>query len=903
MRASSQAITRTLGLERLDEGSYDLEISVRVPGRARARRQAVLNVVDDHLAAAAEVLERLPSRGHYVVSAPRVLRGTLLSPESMRGSRESEGGTEFAGASSAPLPRSNARARIRLGVPAVALALSAVAAPVKGQAVPEGDRLIQIEAAVKEGGSASLIDSVIPSLVGSELLGDALELFAGIVRSNAKSPEAWYALGLTRATLARSQAVAKEAPLQPAGAGFAVGAANALIRALELDPSLSQAAVALATHAAFDGWEVEAPQVMASERLAALRRVRIMSSAPPEVLLGCGVLEAEVGSLDSAAVYLAKYLDGGDQGVGRYRLARVRYRLGDSTGALDAYYSGAASSASVRTVELYRRNIAWVADSAELADYDSLRGTEREGWLRAFWGGRDAEAGRAEGERLLEHFRRYEYALEHFILRPSGPNRRAQRASGTAESTTPAAAALGEAGLASGATVREDGSNDNGAAAPATDGHRVGGAAGGSGELTSKWDNGTAGWLAGAATFFSHFVSSQQLLDHRGVIYMRHGPPDRRAISVGSGETWLYEIAPAPLMFHFAEAMFDGSSGNTILVAMPGSYEAMCGLDHELCLLGMQQAGTATWPARPLPVTQLRRQVERAQSWIRRGAATDTYTPRFAEPLEPVIQLFAMHGVRGEQRSGRVLAVFAVAGDQLEPRPASDGSGRSIYPLAIRIIASGPDGARHDVDTVRTFATAQPLGEGEYLLGSLELPVPPGRYSLHVRIEEGPAAKADPVHETGRRPPIEAERGALVELDGVHVPGPGAGVALSSIVLGREGSGLTWWSGSERVALNPLNTVPENGTVQLYYELSGLERGADYRTRLAVYRRGDEKRSALLTLSFTETAAESWSPTVRHLDIGRLSKGSYDLEVQVERTDGSDGPVARQVVLNVVKDD
>ena len=801
------------------------------------------------------------------------------------------------------LPRPSARARIRLGVPAVALALSAVAAPVKGQSASERDRLIQIQAAVKEGGSASLIDSVIPSLLGPELLGSALELFAGIVQSNPDLPEAWYALGLTRATLARTQAVAKEAPLQPGGAGFAVGAVNALIRALELDPSLSQAAVALATHPALDGWEVDAPQVMMSERLAVLRQVRIMNSARPELLLGRGVLEAEVGSLDSAAVYLAKYLDGGDQGVGSYRLARVRYRLGDSAGALDAYYSGAASSASVRTIELYRRNIGWVADSAELAEYDSLRGTEREGWLRAFWGGRDAKAGRAEGERLLEHFRRYEYALEHFVLRPSGPNRRAQRASGTAESTTPAAGALGEAGLASGATVREDGSNDNAAAVPATDGHRVGGAAGGSGELNSEWDSGTTGWLAGASSFFSHFVSSQQLLDHRGVIYMRHGPPDRRAISVGSGETWLYEIAPAPLMFHFAEAMFDGSSGNTSLVATPGSYEAMCGLDHELCLLGMQQTGTAARPARPLSVTQMRRQVERAQSWIRRGATTDTYIPRFAEPLEPVVQLFAMHAVRGEQRSGRVLAVFAVAGDQLVPRPAPDGSGRSVYPLAIRIIASTPDGARYDIDTVRTFAAAQPLGEGEYLLGSLELPLPPGRYSLHVRLEELPAGDSDQPRDPGRRPAIEAERGALVELDGVHVPGGGAGVALSSIVLGREGSGLTWWSGSERVALNPLNTVPENGTVQLYYELSGLEPGADYRTRLAVYRRGDEKRSALLTLSFTETAAESWSPTVRYLDIGRLSKGSYDLEVRVERADGSEGPAARQVVLNVVKGD
>ena len=117
-------------------------------------------------------------------------------------------------------------------------------------------------------------------------------------------------------------------------------------------------------------------------------------------------------------------------------------------------------------------------------------------------------------------------------------------------------------------------------------------------------------------------------------------------------------------------------------------------------------------------------------------------------------------------------------------------------------------------------------------------------------------------------------------------------------MLGREGAGLAWWSGRERIALNPLNAVPRRGVVQLYYELSGLAPGAEYRTRLAVYRRGDEERRALLTLAFTEAAAAEWQAVRRGLDIGRLSEGSYDLEVEVEPLAG--GPSrARQVVLNV----
>jgi tetratricopeptide (TPR) repeat protein len=713
---------------------------------------------------------------------------------------------------------------------------------------------------------------------------EALELFTGVLRSNPEWSEAWFGLGLVRADLSSSDVIAKEGLLQPAGAGFAVGAIHALGRALTLDSSFVDAAVALASHPAFDGWEIDAPQTMAAERLAAVRAARVGDSASANLWLGRAALESEAGSLDSAAVYLTRYLGaGGDAGLGWYRLARVRYRLGDARGSADAYYAGARNSASARATASYRWNVAWVADSAELAVYDSLPAAERADWLRAFWGTRDAEAGRPEGERLREHFRRYEYAVTHFALRPSHQRRGAGRASAT---------------VASGD-------------------HRPGGVAGGSGTLDAGWDSETVSWLAGASSFFSRFVASQQLLDHRGVIYMRHGPPDRRAISVGAGETWMYASAASkPLIFHFASPAFgtdfDGSSSNTNLAALPGNLDAMCGLDTELCLLGMGRVTTAASKAgqprigsakpalgtRPLRVTEARRQVERAQEWIARGTTTDSYSPRFAEQIEPVVQLYALHGVGGVA-AGRMLAVFAIDGDQLLPHQATDSSGRAAYPLVIRVIAFNREGERHELDTVRTFVTTEPLERGEYLVGQLELPLPPGDYTVRMLIEEQDPASEPRDHEPGRHPAVEAERGALVGLDAVRVPTRSSRLGLSDIVLGRPESGLNWWSGRERVPLNPLNAVPRGGTVHLYYEASGLNPGAEYRTQLAVYRRGDEKRRALLTLSFTETANAEWQSIVRTLDMGRLVEGSYDLEVRIQRADGTGGSVDRRVVLNV----
>lgn len=813
---------------------------------------------------------------------------------------------------------------------ALLVALLLTPAGVAAQAAPAACDLHGFRAAVTAAEPDSVIHRLIPSLrsaasdscsrlkLGFALLArgemetaharerEALELFTRAVEAQPDRPETWYGLGVARAQLAVSGIPAKEGPLQALGAGFAVGAANALIRALTLDPGFTDAALSLASHRAFDGWEIDAPQPLMRERLIALRGTALTglikdASSPAGLWLGRAVLETQVGSLDSAAAYLERYLGaGGDTGVGSYRLARVRYRLGDESAAVAAYYKGAAHSESEDATALYRWNIAWVADSSELVVYDTLPAAEREAWLRMFWGERDAEAGRQEGERLLEHFRRYEYALEHFRLQPSLQAQRAGRASSTAASSGPTTA-LGtpSGGLAEAMTVTEGQSSaETAMEASKVPERRTGGAAGWAGGPTSAWDAETISWLAGASSYFSHFVSTQQLLDHRGVIYLRHGPPDQRATAVSehtpANETWKYNASPSPLVFHFFDPgpdVPDGSAGATMLTPLPVSLDAMCGLDSELCMLGMQQAGTRATPGRPMRVTQARRQFERAQEWIRRGSTTDTYVPRYAEPLEPVVQVFALHGRAADRTDGRILVVFAVRGNRLDSRQAPDGSGRTAYPLTVRLIASAPDGTRRDLDTVRTFVTPRPLGKSEHLTGLLELAVPAGHYAVSVRMEATVSDTAPEAGEqSGRKPPIDAEHGALIRLDDVTVPARSGPLTLSDLVLGRAGSGLTWWSGQERVPLNPLNAVPEGGTVHVYYELSGLLPGAEYRTRLAIYDRDDEKRRPLLTLSFAEAASASWQAVTRTLELGRLAEGSYDLEVQVERSGSAKGP-------------
>ena len=78
-------------------------------------------------------------------------------------------------------------------------------------------------------------------------------------------------------------------------------------------------------------------------------------------------------------------------------------------------------------------------------------------------------------------------------------------------------------------------------------------------------------------------------LDDRAVIYIRHGEPARRTLTMGSAiESWTYEVDGASVTVHFAEALFDGASGNGTLIAVPplGSFPAVCLVDDAYCRIG-----------------------------------------------------------------------------------------------------------------------------------------------------------------------------------------------------------------------------------------------------------------------------------------------------------------------------
>ena len=123
---------------------------------------------------------------------------------------------------------------------------------------------------------------------------------------------------------------------------------------------------------------------------------------------------------------------------------------------------------------------------------------------------------------------------------------------------------------------------------------------------------------------------------------------------------------------------------------------------------------------------------------------------------------------------------------------------------------------------------------------------------------------------------------AVGTLDGVRF-------AASDLVLGRQGSGLAWTTGSDTVPLNPLGRFAEGGSAELYYEVYGLPTGAPYHTIVRLEREG--RRSLLHRLfgggqapvlfEFDAPADGPVTRVRRALDLRDASKGSYVLAVEI----------------------
>jgi GWxTD domain-containing protein len=388
------------------------------------------------------------------------------------------------------------------------------------------------------------------------------------------------------------------------------------------------------------------------------------------------------------------------------------------------------------------------------------------------------------------------------------------------------------------------------------------------------------------------YRSAQSEFDDRGIIYLRHGSPDRRATYVSSdsvepNETWLYHHPQGDLIFHFvarkgvqdfklveslADALASGLGSALALQAQRVS-PAASGLFASRADVSPVYVRLADPMGSANTRGVLAAERKLGQRSIAVGTTSDSYRRVFASPLDVIVSRFVV----GDPQSGgsALHIVFAIPANRLSP---VTGSNRVVYPLSFRLyVTDRAGGLAARLDTIRVFAAPKPLPDGTYLTGQLAIPVPPGLYAYRLLTEQRDGAA-----------------GALVTGDSVIVDTlTGSRFTASDLVVGRTGSGLLWSGGADTVFLNPLDRFPQGGTAELYYEVYGLPAGGVYHTVIQLERRGGRSVFGAMThlfgggkrlpvlLEFDAPSDGSVTRVHRQVDLGDAPGGPYVLTLRI----------------------
>lgn len=428
------------------------------------------------------------------------------------------------------------------------------------------------------------------------------------------------------------------------------------------------------------------------------------------------------------------------------------------------------------------------------------------------------------------------------------------------------------------------------------------------------------------------FRSGQAEFDDRGVIYLRHGEPDQRAMfpsdmtRVQPNQSWLYRRTEGDVVFHFVarddaadyklvESLVD-ALGFRAAVQAAGRPDA--GIT-ELYASREQFGGTYARLARggSFSGTALADERSAGRRAIATGTTTDTYRQRFPISLAPVVTDFVAGAGTGGGSAGQALhVVFAVPAERLAPEPGGNGV---LYPLHFRLLVSDRrDSLVMRLDTVRVFTARQALRSPSYLTGRLSVALPPGHYRYRLLV-----STADQL------------AGHVVHRDSLDVPSlDGRAFMASDIVVGRVGGGLAWLplvrtdslhtaprdslavalraplTVSDTVLLNPLDRYPSGSVAELYYELYGMAPGATYHTEVRLEREGGRSvfgriaglfggRRPPVQLEFDAPATGPVTRVHRGVSLRGVSPGTYLLTVTLSDP-ASDRRIRRQHRLLVV---
>ncbi|HEV8125259.1 MAG TPA: hypothetical protein VGP80_13520, partial [Gemmatimonadales bacterium] len=363
-------------------------------------------------------------------------------------------------------------------------------------------------------------------------------------------------------------------------------------------------------------------------------------------------------------------------------------------------------------------------------------------------------------------------------------------------------------------------------------------------------------------TGFQEYIPKQLEFDARGEIYIRHGeptervdPPDFCAVS------WRYARGDGDLIFHFAGHPAENDYELVSQVFRVCDPENLW-LSRVVAWSPFYRKLVAAGP-NSLPLMSLNQELEAARD-IKEAVTSDRYELTYSNTLPAASQVVAVG--RGDGGS-MVHFAIAIPGEYLK---ADTTDGIISYLVRTRIVVLSPTGqVLASSNLARRHRTDAVIPKGQYFTVRDTLTVPPGMATYRIAVEQ------------------DSTNGGIFPRDSLLVGRFGFGgdsLSISDLVLGSRGMRLAWLPAREdTVFFNPLGSFLEGSAMELYYEVYGLG-ATTYRTQLAVRKQGRNRPE--FTLSFADPAGGDVTRSRRTVDLSRLRRGDYLIDVVVTAADG-----------------
>jgi hypothetical protein len=651
----------------------------------------------------------------------------------------------------------------------------------------------------------------------------------------------WLILGCARADLAGERSPSSPGPLMDAGNSWAQGSERAMQEVLKLRPGDTRAAEVLGL-LALDDNEPDNLKTAAVSVIAAVER----GVSTPGTLRACAELAAQTHAEAAMRTCSEKALRAGyDSTWHLTRLAQLAFRGSDSVQGAKLFLLAASVARDSLARQEVNWHLQWFLTPDERTAWASVPDSTRGTWLRDKLVMRDVRDGQPLGARLAEHFSRLEYVEANFRLQVPRRTREALRTGPSMDDSSTYANDTLVANTCEAGKVR--------------------------------------------ATPFRFYPRWQTDFDDRGVVWMRFGAPEKRiranatcrlpAVAEPSGisrEVWLYNLDGERMLLNFEYEAFSGSTQATRLVTgVLGSY--MCDVDVRRC--GLTELAFAMWCAtnrscavnltvpqsefvKPEDILHLHHE---DAEYISVATTKDDNSPRGEKNVAVVSRL---HRLWDPITSAPIaLVTYALPIKDLSIQK-SDGERTTAVHLELRQWEPAADQWR-DTAFTRRFTVPDTNLKPPNLVGFVTATSAPG-----VTAWSFVATQSD------------QRRGRAYDV--TTAPLSNGPLVLSDLVLGAESQGVVWNFHNVEIPLAPTTVLDRKVPVSLYYQIKSDVARADLRTTAALYRvvDGVARDSAALQMTYDQAVHEGINEVAPTLDVSRLDKGSYALEVRLTDAEG-----------------